>query len=71
MFATAGLKLLGVILFPIGLTIILCAWLGFGGMGAEEGMAWLAFLDGSLFWAIVFTLVGGFITSLGVVMARA
>ena len=71
MFATAGLKLLGVILFPIGIAIILCAWLGYGGLGAEEGMSVLKFLDGSLFWAIVFTLIGGFITSLGVVMARS
>ena len=71
MLLAALFKLLGWIAMPLGIVIIVAAWLGYGGIGVEEGMAWLKFLDGSLPWAIGVTVVGGFVTALGTVMARA
>ena len=71
MFLTALFKLIGWILFPLGIAIIVCAWLGWGGLWVDAGVKWLDFLNGNLVWAIALTLVGGFVTALGVVTSRA
>ena len=71
MFIEALFKLIGWILFPLGLLIIFGAWLGYGGFWVAAGVGWLDFLNGSLVWAIVLSLMGGFITALSVVMARS
>ena len=70
MFAEALFKLLGWILFPLGIAIIVGAWLGYGGFWVDAGIKWLDFLNGSLAWAIGLTFVGGFVSALGVVMAK-
>jgi len=71
MLLEALFKLLGWLLFPLGIAIVLGAWLGYGGFWIDAGVESLYFLNGSLFWAIVFTLGGGFITALSVALARS
>ncbi len=71
MLFTALVKLVGFILFPVGIGIIVLAWLGYGGIWVDVGIKWLDFLNVSLGWAIGLTVVGGFVTSLGVVMLKS
>ena len=70
MLLEALFKLIGWLLFPSGIAIVLFAWLGYFGMGVDAGIQWLVFLNGSLAWAIILTLIGGFVTALSLVMAR-
>lgn len=71
MLLEALFKLLGWILFPFGIAIILGAWLGYLGFWGDAGVNWLDFISGSLFWAILFTLVGGFTSALGKVLVQS
>ncbi|HUU08413.1 MAG TPA: hypothetical protein VMW61_02705 [Dehalococcoidales bacterium] len=71
MLFTALFKLIGWILFPLGIAIVFGAWLGYFSFGVDAGVKWLIFLNGNIVWAIVLTLVGGFLTALGVVMSKA
>lgn len=71
MLLTALFKLIGWLLFPLGIAIVVCAWLGWGGLWIDMGIKWLNFLNGSLGWAIALSVIGGFVTALGVVMGRS
>ncbi|MFC1953239.1 hypothetical protein ACFLWR_03820 [Chloroflexota bacterium] len=71
MCKAALFELIGWVLFPMGIGIILFAWLGWSGLWVIAGVEILNFLNGNLVWAIIQTVVGGFFASLGVVMSRS